>query len=57
MAMDQPTISYHKDKKEGSHNKREMDALADSWAKRHKSVAGQRISLKDYLNNNNALKK
>lgn len=60
MAMDQPTIVYHKDKsqmKNGGHTKNELDALADRWASNHKSLVGQKVSLSEYFNNNNEIKR
>lgn len=56
MILDQPTIVYHKEDKSDSHSKKEMDSLFDKWKAKHKSLSGEKISLSDYLNNNNALK-
>lgn len=53
MVADQPLVVYPKDDKEKAHTKRRMDEVADKWAEKHKgkSLAGQKISLGDYLRN------
>lgn len=52
MTADVPIIVYNHDKKK-KHTKKDMDALADRWAALHKeNMAGKKISLNDYMNNN-----
>ncbi|WP_333615535.1 hypothetical protein [Bacteroides pyogenes] len=52
MAIDQPIVVYPKDKskqKNNGHTAEEMNAMADNYARKHKSRVGKHISLGDYL--------
>lgn len=54
MAVDQPLIVHPRDEnKPKPHSKKEMQRIADEWAKRkenEESLVGKKINLNDFLN-------
>ena len=54
MAVDQPLIVHPRDKnKPKPHSKKEMERIAEEWAKRkenEESLVGKKINLNDFLN-------